>query len=292
VAVTSYREVIPRTYEHKIGGSPTATRVFVATVDAPTGSSEVIGSIGIQHGSPHPDHGNLTCDGFSADETDRHHVTVTYTYSVPDPEDPEDPEQPPWLQPDSWAFSTTNASVACTEHYPFVGNNVSAILANTAGDAIFGISRAEAELKISISGSRLVFNLAAVKQYVNCINRTPWAGFPPHTVQCVGVSASPARLEWQDQVIDYWQITIELVYRSSSHDLFLPNVGFHVIAGGKKQRAWTYVEQDGERVKVPAPHPVALNMQGGFLCGPDQDGARGPNGGTPDDDQTSYFGAG
>ncbi len=291
MAVTSYREVIPRTYEHKIGGSPTATRVFMATVDGPTGSSGVIGSIGIGHGSPHPDHGNLTCDGISAEETDRHHVTVTYSYAVADPTE-DDPSQPPWMQPDTWNFSTTNSSVACTEYYPFDGVNVADSLANTAGDAIFGISRPEAELKISISGARYRLNLARIKRYGNTINDRPWAGFPKHTVQCVGVSASPQRIEWDGQVVDYWQITVDLVYRSSSHDLFLPNVGFHVIAGGKKQRAWTYIEQDGERVKVPAPHPVALNMQGGFLCGPDQDGARGPNGGTPDDDDTSYFGAG
>lgn len=297
MAVLGSREILPRTFEHRIGDSPSAGRVFVATVDAPTAASEVLAAIGITHGASHPEHATLTCLSYSVDETDRHHVTVTYTYGIPDKDknEPDNPDQPPWLQPDTWSFGTSNASVACTEHYPFNlpggAVNVAHPLTNTAGDIIFGQTKAESELKISISGSRLTLDLAKIKKYVNTINSAPWAGFPKHTVQCVGVSASPARLDFDGQALDYWQITIELIYRSSSHNLFLPNVGWNVIVDGKKQRAWTYIAEDGVSEKVPTPHPVALNAAGGFLCGPKQDGNDDWNGGTDSDGDpaTGYY---
>lgn len=291
MAVLSYREVLPRSYSHKLGGSPEASCVWVATLDEPTSSSAIIGAIGIQHGTPHPDNGNLTCDNISVEETDRHHATVTYSYSVPDKQDPENPDQPPWMQPDRWAFGTTNASVACTHYYRGVGNGNRKRLVNTAGDVIVGISMAEAELKISISGARLTFDLANTKKLVNTINSVPWAGFPRHTVQCVGVSATPDKLEWEGQVVKFWQINIELIYRSTSHNLKLPNVGWHVIVNGKRERAWTYITEKGVRYKVPSPHQVALNAAGGFLCGQDQDDAPNWNGGTSTpDDGTEYYG--
>lgn len=291
MAVLSYREVVPRTYEHKLGGSPTASCVWMATVDEPTSTSEVLAAIGIAHGATHPDHSSLVCTSISANESDRHHVTVTYSYELPDEnKDPENPNDPPWLQPDQWSFSTTNASVACTEHYPMPNFNATAPLTNTAGDAIFGVARAEAELKITITGSRLQLDLNQVKKYVNTVNKTPWAGFPKWTVQCVGVSAQPERLAYEDAAVDYWKINIELIYRSSSHNIFLPNVGWNVIVNGKKERAWIYIEEGGERKKVPSPHPVPLNLAGGFLCGQDQANAADWDGGTSyEDDGTSYF---
>lgn len=295
MAVLAIREILPRSISHKIGGSPEGTCVWIATLDGPTDSEIIISAIGIRHGTAHPEYLNLTCDSLSLEETDRHHATVTYTYSIPgaknDPKDPEDPSQPPWFQPDRWTFATTNASVACTTHYVGAGNGNKRAITNTAGDIIVGITKAEAELKIAISGARLQLNLADIKKYVNSINRTAWAGFPSHTVQCVGASATPERLEWDGAVINYWQINIELLYRSSSHDLFLPNVGWNVIANGKKERAWVYITAGGTREKVASPHPVSLNMAGGFLCGQAQDEQANPAGDTTVvDDGTSYYG--
>lgn len=289
MAVLGHREILPRTYEHKLGGNPTATRVFVATVDEPTASSAVIGAIGISHGSGHPDHSGLTCDGYSVDETDRHHVTVTYTYGVQENEgDDPNNSNPPWLRPDAWTFSTSNASVACTEYYPSDlpngQRNVSHPLVNTAGDAILGVSKAESELKITISGARETLNLRDFKKYVNTINSTTWAGFPPHTVQLVGLSGQPDAIEWEGDVVRFWRVNIELVYRSSTHNIFLPNVGWNVISDDgsgtrKKQRAWTYIYENGTEEKVPTPHPVALSANGDFLCGPTQEGSQNYGGG-------------
>lgn len=281
MAVLSWREVLPRTYEHKIGGSPTATRNFIATVDSPTPHEDILATVGVRVGALHPEHQGLTCDSLSIDEPDRHHASISASYAVPEPGQNEDPEQPPWIQPDVWTFSTSSGSVACTYHYPTAGNNVDTKpLANAAGELITGITRPETEIKITISGARESVSLAELNRLANTINKSTWLGFPAHTVMCTGVSASPASLEFQGQVLKYWQQNIELIYRPSSHDLFLPNVGWHVIVNGKKERAWTYITVDGVREKVPSPQQVSLNLAGGFLCGPEQDGAQDPDGGT------------
>lgn len=297
MAILSYREVIPRTYEHKLGGSPTAGRVFMATLDEPTSAQIVIDAVGIQLGSPHPEHGSLVCDSISVDEPDRHHATVTYSYGIPEEEsnDPQNPDSPPWEKADKWTFSTSNVNVACKQYFPNDNppNDINRQnpLVNTAGDAIFGQSRAESEIKITISASRQTFDLIDIKKYLNGINSKAWLGFPKHTVQFVGMSASEDKLEYQGQVKYYWRVNVELIYRASTHNLFLPNVGWNVLINGKLQRAWTYVTERGRTAKVPAPHPVALNASGSFLCGPRQDqGEKWSEVATDADDETPYYG--
>lgn len=278
MAVVSYREVIPRTYEHKLGGSPTASRVFVATVDAPTATSEVLAAIGIEHGAGHPDHQVLTCNSISSDESDRHHVTITYSYGIPDISDDAGggggSDYEPWLSGDRWSFSTTNSSVACTTFYPKGGQgldgNDPTPLRNAAGDLILGLVKAEAELRISITGYRLNLDLGAVKRHINTINKMPWLGFPKHTVQIVGINATPEQIGSGESVTKYWQVTYELIYRSSTHNLCLPNVGWNVLINGKKRPAWTFLKVNGEITEVPVPHPVALNDEGGFKCPPER----------------------
>jgi hypothetical protein len=108
----------------------------------------------------------------------------------------------------------------------------------------------------------------------------------------LGASASQDKIEWQGQVQTFWRINIELIYRPSTHNVFLPNVGWNVIVNGKKQRAWTYITEKGQVFKVPSPHPVSLNATGGFLCGPRQDNAGYWNGSSADgDDDTLTTGA-
>lgn len=275
MAVLGHREVLPRTYEHKLGGQPSASRVFIATVNEPTPSQVVLDAIGIKHSSIHPEHSFLECDGFSVDEIDRHHVQCSYTYSLKQT-DIEGGELPPWLEPDQWAFSTGSSSVALTQYYDVKPAGMDWIgapgpLMNTAGDVITGLTYSNAEVKMTISGSRLTLDLLQLEQVTNAINSEEWLVFGKHCVQCVGVSASPDRLVWNNQALEYWRINTELVYRSEGFDLYLPNVGWNVIVGGKRRRAWTFVDEDGVRVRVPSPEKVSLNFAGGPLCGEEGD---------------------
>lgn len=271
MAVLSHREVIPRSYEHRLGGKPTATRVYVATVDGPTPSSQVIGAIGIQHGSSHPDHTALTCDNISLDEQDRHHVQVTYSYGIKDPNDPENPDQPPWLQPDVWTFSCGTKNGWTDHFYPIKKDNLEwIVLRNSAGDRFAPVDKLESEIKITISGARLQIKLSDMRRYCGAINSEPWLGLPARTVLCVGTSASPASLEFEGQVLPYWQLQTEFLFNSNWWDIVLPNVGYNVIINGKLERAYTYIQVDGStRERIPTPEPIALNNDGGFKCPPE-----------------------
>lgn len=272
MAILGIREVIPRTYEHRLGGSPTASRVFVATTDVPTASSDIIGAIGIEHGSKHPDHSLLECDGFSLNEQDRHHVEITYTYSLPAANKPDDPKQPPWLQPDTWTFSVGTVNDSTWQYYPTSENNVLLRpLQNTAGDYFDPVEMLRPETKITISGARLELYTARLRFLCGVINSQPWLGFPRRTVLCTGMSASPAVLEWEDQIKYYWQIQTEFLVRRMTWDVELPNVGFNVKnALGKLERAYTYIHVDGsEKERVPTPNPIALDAFGWYKCPPD-----------------------
>lgn len=265
MAVTSYREVVPRTFQHKFGSTPTATLQYVATVDGPTGHGEVLAAIGIQHNSTHPEYSNLECDDISIDETDRHHVTVTYAY-IQRPG--EGTEGGIVGGADKWAFSTSNTSVAATEYYEIV--NIEAAgrkpLANRANDAYEGLSRAEPEIRATITGTRWTFPLGIAGQVAGTINSAPFAGFAKHTWQCVGISGTPDLTVVGDpaspEVKDYWNITVELVYRRGTHNLFLPHVGLNYLEGGvqnKKKRCWIVDSETGERVASPGALPLDAN---------------------------------
>jgi len=61
MAVINYREVLPRTFSHRFGESPTAQIKVVATLDGPTNTQDVLNAIGIFHGAVHPEYAYLLC---------------------------------------------------------------------------------------------------------------------------------------------------------------------------------------------------------------------------------------
>lgn len=264
MAVTAYREVVPRTYEHKFGSSPTATLQYVATVDGPTTHNEVLSAIGIIHGSQHPEYTTLTCDSISLDETDRHHVTVSYSYSVP----PGDGTQGGVVGgADKWAFSTGSGTEAATTYYDGDGNGNVLPLANAANDAYEGISKAVPELRATITGTRWKYPFRTASGVLHAINNALYAGCLKHTWQCVGFSGQSDYTLVGDptapEVKEYWNITVELVYRPGGFNLVLPHVGLNYLEGGaenKKKRCWIVDHETGEQ--VPSPNPLPLNGDG------------------------------
>lgn len=264
MAVTAYREVLPRTFQHKFGGSPTATLQYVVTVDGPTTHGEVFAAIGIGHGSQHPEYSSLTCTDYSLDETDRHHVAVSYSFEV---QEGEGTQGGIVGGADKWSFSTSNTSQAATLYFDGAGNGNQKALANAANDPYEGLTCSVPEIRATITGTRWKFPLDIVGQVSGAVNSAAFAGRPKHAWMCVGISGTPDLAVVGDptapQVVDYWNITVELVYRRDSHNLFLPHVGFNYLEGGvqtKKKRAWIVDSETGER--VPAPNPVPLNADG------------------------------
>jgi len=260
MAVIASREVIPRTFSHKFGESPTAERKFVVTVDAPTPTQDVIGAVGIIHGTSHPEFGFLSMAEASVTETDRHHVEITYRYEVA----PET-EQNPLLRPDVWSFSTGGASVPALTYL----DEADALrpLVNAAGDFIEGLQTEEAEVRATISGNRLTFPLAIAASVTNSLNDAPYLGGSRYTWKCAGIGGQQETEVVNGEELRYYKITVELVYRASGWPLVLPDVGWDYLEGGEKKRAWVWFDPgNGEpKTQVPSGSPRPLDGNGGLL---------------------------
>ena len=263
MAVISYREVIPRTFTHKFGESPTAERKFVVTVDSPTPTQDVISAIGVLHTSPHPEFPYLKMLEASVSETDRHHVEVSYKYEFPKQGDL-DPN--PLMRPDVWSFSVGGVSIPTFMYYG--DDDRQEPLTNSAGDFLEGASTDESEVRATVSGNRASFPLAIAAYVTNTLNDDTYLGCPKYTWKCAGISGSQASEVVNGAELYYYQISVELVYRTSGWPLILPDVGYNYIdplaegsGSGPRTRCW--VEHDGER--VPSANPVALNSEGDML---------------------------
>lgn len=288
MAVLSCREVLPRTFQHKFGESPTAEMKFVVTVDEPTPTQQIIGTVGYVHGSAHPEYPYLLMLEGSVTETDRHHAEVTLRFEVPKQENL-DPN--PLARPDVWSFSTGGAQVPWLYYYHGSGNDDIRPLVTGANDYIEGLTVLAPEVKATISGNRAAFPLAVAAEVTNAINSGPYLGGSAYTWQCNGISGQQATEVVNDVEVRYWQVSVELTYRRAGYIEKLPHVGFHYIDDGKKRRAWVYQGEPGASEKVDATTPQPLT-EAGALKYPGLDGLpdqllRRPY---PAVDFASYFG--
>ena len=258
MAVLSYREVLPRTLSHKFGEAPAAERKYVCTLDEATGTQEISNTVGILHGSIHPEFSYLLCMNVAVNETDAFHAEVTYSY-----ETVKDREPNPLARKDVWSFSVSSAAVPALFYYHGEsGNSDIRPLVNAAGDFIEGLQAVEGEVKATINGNRAAFPLAIAASVTNSINSAPYLGGAAYTWLCQGISAQQQTEVVNGAEVNYWAVSVELVYRSSGWIMKLPHVGLHYIESGQKRRCWVYEGQPGSSEKVDASSPQALTSTG------------------------------
>jgi len=233
MSVLAFREVLPRTFRHRFGDPPQAERKFTVSLTAPVANQQILDSVGIFFGALHPEYPYLRCVEGNVTETDRHYAEVTYRYELP-PRGSQQFDPNPLARPDVWSFSTGGAMIPAT--FCYAGpNNVVVPLTNTAGEFIEGLTRPEAEVRVTISGNRPTFDYVLASQITNCINGLPYLGGGPYTWMCSGISGSPQSEVVNDVEITYWTFTTELIFRESTHLLFIPNVGFHKLTGASAE---------------------------------------------------------
>lgn len=260
MAVLGYREVVPRTLQHRLGESPTAERKFVVTLDTPnTPHQQVINAVGVGHGSAHPEYNFLKMTDASLSENSEtpYHVEITCKYELLK----QDFEPNPLARPDVWSFSTGGATVPAISY--FDAADLRKPLVNAAGDFFEGATTEESEVRATISANRANFPLAIAAYVTNAVNNSAYLGGQQYTWKCAGIGAQQAVEMVNDVEVRYWQITTELVYRASGWPLLLPHIGFNFLENGKKQRAFViFKDEEGVEIRVPSANAVALNGDG------------------------------
>jgi hypothetical protein len=276
VSIIGFREVLPRTFSHKFGESPTAERKFVVTVTQPVNHQQLLDVVGIKHGLNHPEFSYLLCTEGSVTEPDRQHAEITYRYEVPQGGS-QDNQPNPLARKDVWSFSTGGAAVPALVYYQGSGNSNRKTLINSAGDFFESAMTEEAELRCSISGNRSVFPVAVAAQVTNCVNSDGFMGAAVHQWKCQGITGQQQVEVVNGAEIKYWSVTVELVYRQSGWNLLLPNVGWNYISGSggsaKKKRCYVFDESDE---KVASANVMALNDDGSIRFNTDFTGSGSP----------------
>lgn len=278
MSIINFREVLPRTFSHKFGESPTAERKFVVTLSEPVGHQQLLDAVGIYHGAFHPEFSYLLCTEGSVTEPDRHHAEITYRYEVPQ-SGSQDNQPNPLARKDVWSFSTGGAAVPALVYYPNSGNATRRALINSAGDFFEGAMTEEAELRCSISGNRATFPVVDAAAVTNCVNAEQFLTAAPHQWKCQGISGQQQVEVVNGVEIKYWSITVELIYRQSGWNLQLPNVGWNYISGSgasaKKKRCYVYAH-DSDTDTVASSNVMALNDDGSIRFNTDFTGSGSP----------------
>lgn len=252
--VLGFREVLPRTFSHKFGEPPTAELKYIVTVDEPIPAGLALSTVGIPHGAVHPENPFLKMTEYSVTELDRQHVEITYRYTVPD-NGKDDPN--PLARPDVWSFSTSGAVVPAFSYYDGTQRKA---LVNSANEYIEGVETEEGECRATITGNRAVFPLALAVAVTNTINDSPYLGAPAFTWKCTGISGQQQTEVVNEAEVNYWSISVQLVYRQSGWTLLIPDVGYTYIGiGGVRKRAYVIDEEGGVK---DSPNPVPLTADG------------------------------
>lgn len=132
-------------------------------------------------------------------------------------------------------------------------------LTNSAFDFFPGLTTEESMVRIKIQKNFSTYpNLWLGSQ--NHLNSGEFLGCGTDTVKIAAVEATYTTEEWNNTLVSYYASTASLIYRQSSHNLLIPDVGFNFIDGGQKRRGMVFDFQNSEW--VPSPNPIALNGSG------------------------------
>jgi len=262
MAVVAHYE-LARTGEFRFGESPGLQRRFVFTLDGQeTTGAQYVAANSIDIGSPHPEYTVVPCTSIEINEGyegSRYHVEVVYRYEIND-EILENIN--PLNRPDQWKFETQGVAVAALTYFD---GTTQKPLTNSAFDYFEGLTVDEAQTKVVIEANRPTFPSAIATSLTNCVNSGSFLGAGPHFWKCQGITGELRRELVGTSIIKYWKITSTLMYRQTSWNLQLPDMGFNFIGGGQKRRVMTFDFENSEW--IPSPVPMGLNGSGAQTFG-------------------------
>ena len=263
MAIGEVRELAVRSASVTLPDKPRYERKFVVSADPGTAAVEVVNAVGVANWAPHPEYSYALAKTFAVApyQGSRRHWELTIGYEVPQQEDQ---DQSPLSRADVWSFSTGGAQIPALSKY---SGSSRGPLTNSAGDFFEGLTTLEAEVRASISGNRAAFPLSMAVGYTNTVNSGGYLGGAAHTWLCAGIGGQQAVEVVNDTEIRYWQISVELVFRQSGHDLLLPDVGYNFISAGERLPCWVWaLDESGNKTskKVRASSVQKLTPAGGI----------------------------
>lgn len=287
-SIVSVRE-LARTFEQEIGGRPIARRRWAVNLSdnalvsegGPPGVnaliSQCVGGNGTGFGAAHPDLAALKFRKATVTERfedDPYKVEVVAEYGVVSAEELVHPTS----RSPQWSFSSQPGEIAALSYYAGNGNNDRRPLTNSAFDYFPGLTTEESMVQLKI---RQNFSTLTGTTVVNGVFVGPWlwarsqgfvndatyAGCPKHTLKVSSVESQFTVSEFGGVEVSYYETTATLLFRQSSHNLLLPDVGWNFIVPvtGEKRRAMVFDFKNGEW--VASANPVGLDGSGNQTFG-------------------------
>lgn len=267
--VVSVKE-LARTFENEIGSDGgSARRRWVCnlsdnalTAGGPPGAMAILdavngGQFSGQWGAYHPVHTLLRMRRLIINERfedDPYKIEVVIEYGlVTDRE-----LLTPTARTAIWSFEGQPGEVPALFYYD--NDDTQRPLTNSAYDFFPGLTTDESMVRIKIEQNFAAYpNLWLAAQ--NHVNNAAFLGCSIDTIRVASVEANYVTEEWNNTLVSYYASTANLVYRQSSHNLLIPDVGFNFISGGQKRRGMVFDVQNAEW--LPSPNPIALDGSGG-----------------------------
>jgi len=257
-------QFVRRVVERREGFSVTITNGVVQDLAA---------RLGIEFGDPHPTYRGAYCTDIqtsSGSETEGGSSfqveELIATYTIPQIEGrPIEADQGgfdvhPLSRPDTWSFQTQGASIATLFYYD--DSNQLKPLTNSAYSPLLGLNSDEAQTKVVIRGNRATFPSAIATALTNCINQDAWLGGGQDCWKVQGINGELKYEVVNGQLVRFWEMTVEVMYRQTGWNLLIPDVGFNYISGGQLRRAVVWDDENKEW--LASADPVALNGSGGL----------------------------
>lgn len=240
--------------------------------------------LGISFGDPHPTYPGAYCTEMSETEDNSAQSSIeqsgfsktrelTVVYTVPQVagraietagggQQGAAPQVSPLARPDTWSFLTQGASVPALFYYD---EQQQKPLTNSAFDYLKGLSLDEAQTKVVIRGNRAAFPSATAIALTNCVNESAWLGGAQDTWKCQGIQGELKYETIDGNLVRYWEVTVEVMYRQTGWNLLIPDIGFNYIENNEKKRAFVWFDDPEQgKVKVASSDPVPLNGSGGL----------------------------
>lgn len=259
---------LARTFENEIGATGgTARRRWVCNLSddtltsggPPAYSAILSATAGSNFGAFHPVHTSLRLRKITINERfedDPYKIEVVGEYGLVT----NDELLTPTARASVWSFESQPGEVPALFYYDANASfPPDKALTNSAFDFFPGLTTDESMVRIKIQKNFPAYPSAWLAAQ-NHVNDGAFLGCAQDTVKVASVEATYTIEEFNNFQVSFYASTANLVFRQSSHNLLLPDVGFNFIDGGQKRRGMVFDFQNGEW--VPSPNPIALNGSG------------------------------